>query len=339
MTLRPVLLLSLLLSVALPAFATDAAPKITVLYDAFGDDDPALEKDWGFAALIEVDGKRILFDTGNDAETFRRNVAAKGVDLADLDMVVMSHRHADHMAGLSVVLEANPDVAIHAPQEGFGIYGSSLPSSFYRKDDALPARMRYFDGAPPETLQFGSAWPGAKLQPIAQTTEIAPGVWAIATVSDVPGTRELRELSLAVRTPEGLLLVVGCSHPGLPVIVAEAAKLDPDIHLVIGGFHYVNADDATIANVVEALAPYDIDFIAPGHCTGEATFAALQRAYGDRYLYAGLGATLVLDTAAGLDRPRGVAAVFDDAKRTAYRALALRGDHVHDHSAGHALVP
>ena len=333
MTLRPVLLLSLLLSIALPAFAKGDAPKITVLYDAFGDD-PALEKDWGFAALIEVDGQRILFDTGNDAETFRRNVAAKGVDLADLDRVVMSHRHADHMAGLSVVLEANPDVVIHAPQEGFGIYGSSLPSSFYRKDDALPARMRYFDGAPPETLQFGSAWSGATLQPVAQTTEIAPGIWAIATVSDVPGTRELRELSLAVRTPEGLLLVVGCSHPGLPVIVAEAAKLDPDIHLVIGGFHYVNADDAAIAGVVEALAPYDIDFIAPGHCTGEATFAALQRAYGDRYLYAGLGATLALDSASGPDRPRGAAAVFDDTERTAYRALALRGDHVHDHSAG-----
>lgn len=332
MTLRPVLLLSLLLSAALPAGADDTPPTITVLYDAFGDD-PALGKDWGFAALVEVDGRRILFDTGNDAETFRRNVAAKGIDLADLDMVVMSHRHADHMAGLSVVLDANPDVAIHAPQEGFGVYGSSLPSSFYRKDDTLPARMRYFDGAPPDTLQFGSAWSGANLQPVAQTTELAPGVWAIATVSDVPGTRELRELSLAVRTPEGLLLVVGCSHPGLPVIVAEAAKLDPDIHLVIGGFHYVNADDAAIAGVVEALAPYDIDFIAPGHCTGEATFAALQRAYGDRYLYAGLGAALVLDGPSGPDRPRGAAAAFDDAQRIAYRALALRGDHTHDHSA------
>ena len=162
---------------------------------------PSLEKDWSFAALIEVDGGRILFDTGNDAETLRRNAVTAGVNLADLDMVVMSHRHADYMAGVSVVLEANLDVAIHAPQDGFGIDGSSLPSSFYRKDDTLPARMRYFDGAPPDALHFGSAWSGAKLRPIAQTTELAPGVWAIATVSDVPGTRELRELSLAVRTP------------------------------------------------------------------------------------------------------------------------------------------
>ncbi|MCD9026658.1 MBL fold metallo-hydrolase [Luteimonas sp. BDR2-5] len=330
-----------LLSAFAPALAADTAPpKITVLYDAFGDDAaPAhgtLEKDWGFAALIEAGGRRILFDTGNDAGVFARNVAAKGIDLADLDMVVMSHRHADHMAGLAVLLAANPGIAIHAPQEGFGIYGSSLPSTFYRKDASLPTRQRYFDGEPAETLHFGSAWPGANLHPIAETTELAPGVWAIATVSDVPGTRELRELSLAVRTPEGLLLVVGCSHPGLPVIVAEAAKLDPDIHLVIGGFHYVNADDAAIADVIAALAPYDIDFIAPGHCTGEPTFAALQRAYGDRYLYAGLGAELVLDRPAGAQRPRGADAALGHAESVAYRALALRGDHAHDHAASHA---
>ena len=184
-----------------------------------------------------------------------------------------------------------------------------------------------------DTLQSVSAWSGAKLRPIAQTTELAPGVWVIATVSDVPGTRELRELSLAVRTSEGFLLVVGCSHPGLPVIVAEAAKLDPDIHLVIGGFHYVDADDAAIAGVVDALEPYAIDFIAPGHCTGEATFAALQRACGDRHLYAGRDATRVLDSAAGPDRPCGAAAAFDAAQRTACRALALRGHHAHDHHA------
>lgn len=308
------------------------APRITVIYDAFGNDD-TLQKDWGFAALIEVDGQRILFDTGNDAEIFAANVKAKGIDLADLDMVVMSHRHADHMAGLAVVLAANPGVTIHAPQEGFGIYGSSLPSSFYRKDASLPAHMRYYDGKPEETLSFGSAWPGAHFNPLAKTTEIAPGVWAIATVSDVAGTRELRELSLAVRTPQGLLLVVGCSHPGLPLIVAEAARLESDIHLVIGGFHYVNADDATIAGVVAALAPYDIDFIAPGHCTGEATFAALLHAYGDRYLYAGLGAELVLDRKQGPDRPRGAAARMSDLEHLAYQALALRGDHPHAHHA------
>jgi 7,8-dihydropterin-6-yl-methyl-4-(beta-D-ribofuranosyl)aminobenzene 5'-phosphate synthase len=324
---------ALLLACAGPVAAAPAQPAVTVLYDAFGDPGP-LRKDWGFAALVEVDGRRILFDTGNDAGVFAHNVRAAGIDLSTIDTVVVSHRHADHMAGLAVVLEANPDVVVHAPQEGFGIYGSSLPSSFYRKAPSLPARQRYFDGEPPETLKFGSAWPGANLVPHAATTEIAPGVWAIVTVSDVPGTRELRELSLAVRTDAGLLLVVGCSHPGLPVIVAEAAKIDPDIHLVIGGFHYVNADDAAIADVVATLAPYDLDFIAPGHCTGEATFAALQEAYGQRYLFAGLGARLVLgeDTTAH-GRRRGGDAGFSASEAVAYRALALHGHHAHGHLA------
>lgn len=333
--MRPLLpaLFALFLAGAGPVAAAPAQPTVTVLYDAFGDAGP-LRKDWGFAALVEVDGRRILFDTGNDAGVFAHNVKAAGVGLATIDTVVLSHRHADHMAGLAVVLEANPDVVVHAPQEGFGIYGSSLPSGFYRKDPSLPARQRYFDGQPPETLQFGSAWPGANFKPHAATTEIAPGVWAIITVSDVAGTRELRELSLAVRTDAGLLLVVGCSHPGLPVIVAEAAKIDPDVHLVVGGFHYVNADDAAIAGVLETLAPYEIDFIAPGHCTGEATFAALQKAYGQRYLFAGLGARLVLgeDTTAQ-GRRRGGDAGFSASEAVAYRALALRGDHVHGHLA------
>jgi len=80
--------------------------RITVLYDAFGRD-ASMKKDWGFSALIEVQGKRILFDTGNNSTVLAQNVKAKGVDLTRLDFVVMSHRHGDHMGGLSYVLSVN----------------------------------------------------------------------------------------------------------------------------------------------------------------------------------------------------------------------------------------
>ena len=60
-----------------------------------------LSRIWGFSALVEVAGKRILFDTGNDRDIFAANIKAKGIDLANLDFVVMSHRHSDHMAALS----------------------------------------------------------------------------------------------------------------------------------------------------------------------------------------------------------------------------------------------
>ena len=118
------------------------------------------------------------------------------------------------MAGLNYVLSVNPNVKIYAPKEGFGIFGSSLPSSFYRKDATLPPQMRYYEGTPPQTMQFGTAWPGANFELIDKTTEMSPGVTLIALVSDAPGTRELKELSLAVNTSEGPVLVVGCLASG-----------------------------------------------------------------------------------------------------------------------------
>jgi 7,8-dihydropterin-6-yl-methyl-4-(beta-D-ribofuranosyl)aminobenzene 5'-phosphate synthase len=274
--------------------AGPAPARITVLYDAFGKD-AAMTRDWGFSALVEINGKRILFDTGDNPEIFAANVKAKGIDLTKLDFVVMSHRHGDHMGGLPHLLSVNPKVKIYAPKETFGIYGSDLPSKFYRKAESLPADMRYYGGAPPEIMHFGTAFPGADIQLVDKTTEVAPGFTLIALVSDAPGTKELKELSLAISTPEGMVLVVGCSHPGIEAIVAEAAKIDLRIHLIVGGFHLVVAPDPAIEEVAAALHDtYKVDFIAPGHCTGEPTFAALQATFGERYLYAGLGTTLSL---------------------------------------------
>src|SRR5580765_8906649 len=117
-----------------PAASADSTKaQITVLYDAFGKA-AAMQKDWGYAALIEYGGKRILFDTGNNPDTLAQNARAKGIDLAKLDFVVMSHRHGDHMGGMAYLLSVNPKVKIYAPKEGFGVYGGDLPSSFYRKD-------------------------------------------------------------------------------------------------------------------------------------------------------------------------------------------------------------
>ena len=274
--------------------AGDDKAQITVLYEAFGKD-PALERDWGYAALVEYGGKRILFDTGNNPNVLEQNAKTKRVDLSQLDFVVMSHRHGDHMGGLSYLLRLNPGVKIYAPKEGFGIYGSDLPSTFYRKDPSLPPEQRYYDGTPPEVMRFGSAWPGANFELIDKNTEIAPGIHLITLVSDKPGTLELRELSLAINTPDGLVIVVGCSHPGVDRIVAAAATINPRIHMIAGGFHLVVTSDADIEKIVVALHDtYKVEYVAPGHCTGEPAFAAFKKAFGDHYLYAGLGTTVGL---------------------------------------------
>ena len=274
------------------AAPTSATPQITVLYDAFGKT-PGMQKDWGYSALIEYAGKRILFDTGNNASIFEANVKAKHVDLTKLDFAVLSHRHSDHMAGLAYLLKVNPAVKIYAPRESFGVYGGDLPGTFYRRDTSLPPDQRYFDGNPPENIRAGSAWASANFQLIDKNTEIVPGIHLITLVSDKPGTLEMRELSLAIDTPDGLVIVVGCSHPGIDKIVASAASINPRIHLIAGGFHLVTTSDADIEKIVTALHDtFKVDYIAPGHCTGEPAFAAFRKAFGDHYLYAGLGTTL-----------------------------------------------
>jgi 7,8-dihydropterin-6-yl-methyl-4-(beta-D-ribofuranosyl)aminobenzene 5'-phosphate synthase len=276
------------------ASADPSKAQITILYDAFGKDS-AMQKDWGYAALVESGGKRILFDTGNNPEVLAQSAKAKNIDLSSLDFVVMSHRHGDHMGGLAYLLKVNPTVKIYAPKEGFGVYGADLPGTFYRKDPTLPPEQRYYGGMPPDVMRFGSAWPGANIQLVDKTVEIAPNIHLISLVSDKPGTLELHELSLAINTPEGMVIVVGCSHPGIDKIVEEASTINPRMYLVAGGFHLVVANDPDIEKIVVALHDtFRVEFVAPGHCTGEPAFAALRKAFGDHYLYAGLGNRVAL---------------------------------------------
>jgi 7,8-dihydropterin-6-yl-methyl-4-(beta-D-ribofuranosyl)aminobenzene 5'-phosphate synthase len=269
--------------------------EITVLYDAFGKPS-AMKKDWGFSALIEYRGKRILFDTGNNAEIFAHNVRAKEIDLTTLDFVVISHRHGDHTSGLNHLLHVNPDVKIYAPQENFGVFGAALPGTFYKRDKALPADMRYFDGNPPETLRFGSAWPEGKFTWVTENIEVAPGFHLIILPGLWGVDLEVKEISLAIDTPDGIVLVVGCGHPKIEAIVeATKAALNKPIHLVIGGLHLLPASDQEIRRIATALRDtWDVRFIAPDHCTGERGFATLKEVFADRYLYAGLGTTLQL---------------------------------------------
>jgi len=275
----------------LPA-AVQAKDRVTILYDAFSDSKEII-KDWGFSALVEHDGKRILFDTGNNAATFEHNVKAIGVDLSKLDFVVISHRHTDHTTGLKYLLSVNPNVPVYAPMESFGIFGGAVPAGLIKPVTTLPDRMRYYDGKYPDKIPTGYPWSSGNFVLVDKLTEISPGIFIVFTISKTPGTLELRELSLVLRGPDGLSVIVGCSHPGIEEILRAASAIDPHVHFLCGGLHLVSTPETEIDRLVDNLKnKWKIEKVAPGHCTGEPAFLRLQKAFGDDYLYAGAGTRL-----------------------------------------------
>jgi len=292
-------LLALLFALALmtAASAQDSPARVTIIYDAFGKASN-LKRGWGYSALVEYAGRRILFDTGGDLDDFTYNANALGVDLARLDFVVLTHRHGDHTSGLQQVLKVNPSVKIYTPAEA-AYFDTPAPPAvanlIKRRVESAPEDMHYYEGKYPERIASGSPWPGAKFIQIRTPTEVLPGFWLFSVQSDTPGTREMNEVSMAVKTQRGLALMVGCSHPGIEKILETASKIDAQIYTVFGGFHLVDVADAEVSGMVTRFRDkWKLERAGPGHCTGEFAFSEFNRIFGAKFDHAGVGAVVPL---------------------------------------------
>lgn len=290
---RALAIVPLLLAVSTADAMAQPETRITIISDAFARDS-RLDLDWGFAALIEHGGRRILFDTGNTAATFAANSAALKIDLTRLDFVVISHRHGDHTDGLHHLLTVNPRVPIYVANDEY--FGGPTPAAFFaRPVPSLPAHMRYFRGAVPTHIPHGTPWRGANLHRVERTVELAPGIRLVPNRAATGAFSETPEVSLVLDTPEGPIVVVGCSHPGIDTILGSVDAGRTGVRLIAGGLHLVGASSDDIARVGAALgSTWRVKAIAPGHCTGETAFAALQQVFGPAYHYAGVGSVLVI---------------------------------------------
>lgn len=286
-----------LLPLAASVFAQDPPARVTILYDAIGKS-TRLKHGWGYSALIEYGGRRVLFDTGGRLNDFASNVNALGVDLSRLDFVVLSHRHGDHTSGLHHVLKLNPRVKIYTPAEQQNFHTPSSPAlvnHIRRRIDSAPEDMHYFDGKVPEQIGSDSPWPDANFAQIRTPTEVLPGFWLFSTVSDVTGTKEMNEVALAVKTPRGLVVVVGCSHPGIEKILEAATKIEPRVYSIFGGFHLVDIPDQEVTAMVTRFRDkWKFERVAAGHCSGEFAFSEFNRIYGTKYDRAVVGAVIEL---------------------------------------------
>ena len=277
--------------------AQESAARVTILFDAFGKTSD-LKRGWGYSASIEYAGRHILFDAGSKGADFAFNANALGVDLKQLDFVVLSHRHNDHTAGLNHVLRENPGVTIYTPLETAGFNSPSSPQLMNlvkRYIASVPDDLRYFGGNPPGENRSEPPWSDAQFVQIRERTEVLPGFFLFSTRSEIPGTREMNEISLVIQTPKGGVVIVGCSHPGIEKIVETAAQINPQIYAVFGGFHLVDIPDADVTDMVTRFRDkWRIERMAAGHCTGQFAFAELIRIYGANFDPAGVGSVISL---------------------------------------------
>ncbi len=140
---------------------------------------------------------------------------------------------------------------------------------------------------------------------------------------------EVKEISLAIDTPDGIVLIVGCSHPTIEKIV-EAAKntINKPIHLILGGLHLLQAKDDQINNIAISLRDtWGVHYLVPVHCTGEPAFAILKETFGDHYLYAGLGTTVLLGPKVTVKAEAGQSNkdAMDEEDLRSYRDAMVRG--------------
>jgi 7,8-dihydropterin-6-yl-methyl-4-(beta-D-ribofuranosyl)aminobenzene 5'-phosphate synthase len=277
------LLLVLLLLVLAPATAFAAQVgrlKVTVLSTMMADQGVG---EWGYAALVEVDGRKILYDTGARPETVLANARDLKVDLSGIEDVVLSHHHGDHTGGFLVLRKAlaaqNPKALsrVHVG-EGFFAAGTQgfRPAIPKLKADveALGAAFVVHKG-PVELL------PGVWLTgPVPRETDeknFPPG-WTLAggAEDDVP-----EDMAMVFDTADGVVALSGCGHAGVINIVRRARGLAAGKPLlaVIGGLHLFQNSDARLDWTGAELKAAGVRYLLLGHCTGiEATWRLRQAA-------------------------------------------------------------
>ena len=314
-TIVATIAVGLSLSLSPPATAVE----IVNLYDAFGEPHDGTRKDFGFSALIRHGDHTILFDAGTSADVLQQNAEALGIDLGDVDFAVASHAHADHIGGFDYLLRVNPGVKIYLPSDFFGAGGPlsfNIAGTEPQVVEELPEEQRYFGG---ETTMARLRTDGRfykAVEYVPESREVVPGVHLIATTSpnigyftkypgiDLEGNPVvdeenanflgLPELSLAVATDDGTMLVVGCSHSTVEAIVRASKEVTgSEVGLLVGGYHLLPYDRGVIEGIATRLMKSGLGQVAPAHCTGHLGFKVLSDVYGDQYHLFGLGSTLV----------------------------------------------
>lgn len=276
--------------------------RITVLVDNMARGH-GLWAEHGLALGVEFNGRRILFDTGQSTEVLAHNMQILDWDVRHTDCVVLSHGHYDHTGGLPVVARKRDEsLPIYAHPRVF-------EAKYVCRNDGEECRDAGVPWIKEELVAYGADFrlsrkPVELTDNIILTGEIPPGA-DFETPGDVFWLKREGELvrdlllddqAMALQTPRGVVVVLGCSHAGVVSTLKYVARLTgrDNIYAVIGGMHLGDAGETRIQLTIQAFLDFDVQKVVPLHCTGFTAMAEMQRRLGERFILGATGLTLEL---------------------------------------------
>ena len=267
--------------------------KITTLIENMPDKEEKLAFEHGFSVLIETEDTKFLFDTGQTG-AFVKNAKDLGINLADIDMVILSHGHYDHTGGVPALLEVlKKRIPFYIGKEFF------LPKYKLLEDGSYK-----YNGNPFERELLGQKENLVKLHFVEDgVTWLTENIVLLKGFDSVTEYEEINpkffvktedsyvqdsfpdEIVLGVLTEEGLVLIVGCSHVGIVNILEHVKNaLDIPVAAVLGGTHLVEAGEERLAKTAEALRKHGVKTVAVSHCTGEEGMELLKKEFSEGFV-------------------------------------------------------
>jgi 7,8-dihydropterin-6-yl-methyl-4-(beta-D-ribofuranosyl)aminobenzene 5'-phosphate synthase len=234
---------------------------IRMIYNNTGKTE-GLENAWGLSAWIDDAGDITLFDTGGDPEVLDHNLVALGLDAARINRIIISHDHWDHNGGIGMILEK-----------------CTAPTDLY-----IVEKHRE---------KYTATFPRARVTGIDQPEKITPHIWSTGSQSTSYRQERLHEQSVIITNETSMLLLTGCSHPGIVNIAKRAMEIHPEkqLELVTGGFHLMRTPKKEVEEISGQLMDLGISKIAPSHCTGDRSIDLFREKWGDRFIDMNLGDT------------------------------------------------
>lgn len=268
--------------------------KLTTLIENHMDKEERYKCEHGLSILIEsVDQEptvRLLMDAGQSG-IFYDNAAKMGISLKDLSALLISHAHYDHAGGVKRLIEEETVRKMYVGKDFF-------QGKYYQKKDGTIKDIG---------IVFSREELEKKGMSVCEVKEdvqmIFPGVTIYRNFERTVGYEQLNprffikkeeyakdsftdEIAVALDTEKGLVVIVGCSHPGIMNILRTIEKRSSKkICGVVGGTHLMEADEERLRKTIADLKEMNINFIAVSHCTGEDNLETIKENFGEKFIF------------------------------------------------------